>query len=116
MSDSRADPKHFFSTTMDDFIRFLHEKTTGRECPACGNSAWTVLGPAEGEYSYRLVTLLKDDPRRTLRLSTFALVCDNCGYLRQHMARVVRKWVEENPEAQQELDLDIDDEAEDFEQ
>lgn len=37
------------------------------------------------------------DGENPMSLSTFAIHCDNCGYLRQHLSKVVKKWVTANP-------------------
>ncbi len=87
---------------MDDFVRFLEVKTGGYNCPACGNSQWTVLGKAGHPEAYRVVSALRDGQAPN-SMSSFALFCNDCGFVRQHMARVVRKWVTENPEPQQDL-------------
>jgi hypothetical protein len=40
-----------------------------------------------------------------MTISTFAIFCDSCGYIRQHLARTVQKWAEENP-IEPELDFE----------
>jgi len=94
-----------FATGITDFVRFLEAKSPESDCPVCGGSTWTVVCPFDDDAdTYRLVTSLKDG-NRPMSLSTFALYCDECGYVRQHISKVVKKWVDENPI---ELELDFD--------
>ncbi|WPN50920.1 hypothetical protein QMK52_18685 [Pseudomonas sp. P9_2] len=108
MSDeqnSQKQKRSMLATTADDFVRFLEEKSPESNCPVCEGETWTVISPSFANAdSYRLVTSLKDG-NRPQNLSTFALFCDNCGYLRQHLSRVVKKWVDENP-VEPELDFE----------
>ncbi|MCF1487552.1 hypothetical protein LZ838_09275 [Pseudomonas sp. AA27] len=107
MSEERK--VHRFTTTMDDFIRFLEAKTGESRCPVCNFQRWVVLGAPSTETSYRMVTTLRDGAKPTF-LSSFSVYCSNCGFIRQHIARVVKEWVDENPPPEQlELeDLDED--------
>jgi len=93
------------AVTSDDFVRFLVEKNPESNCPVCDGDAWTVVCPF-GDHldTYRLVVPMRDGPN-PMTISTFAIFCDNCGYLRQHLARVVHQWVEANP-VEQELDFE----------
>lgn len=110
MSEENAQP-HKFSVSMDDFIRFLVSKTNDSVCPACGTGHWTVIGSATNDMAFRMVTQLRDGPSST-QINTFALSCNECGFVRQHLARKVREWVDSNPHQEQlELeDLDEPDE------
>lgn len=88
-----------------DFVRFLEDKTLDSSCPACKLDEWTIICPYDDEAdAYRLITPLRDGKKPT-QISTFAIFCDNCGYVRQHMSRVVRSWANENP-VEPELDFD----------
>ena len=116
MSDEKTPqtaPKSKFSISSQDFVRFLEAKTLGSICPACEEDKWTIVCPADPEGlsdSYRLLTPLKDG-ERAMNMSTFAIFCDNCGFVRQHLSRSVRKWVDENP-VNPELDLEPSDDSE----
>ncbi|MNJ39982.1 hypothetical protein D3C77_348660 [compost metagenome] len=110
-SDTEKAPRSRLAVPADEFVRFLEEKTQGLKCPSCAADDWTVVCPTD-DYAdtYRLVTTLRDGSR-PMNLSTFAIYCDNCGFVRQHLSRVVRAWVEQNPAApeldfQPPLDLD----------
>lgn len=94
-----------------DFVRFLNEKTPDSDCPVCGCDQWTVICPGPEGDAYRIVAPLRDGDR-SLSLSTFALHCENCGYLRHHVSKIVKKWIDENPE-EPELDFDTANENED---
>ena len=105
MSDEQKQKRSVLATAADDFVRFLEAKSPESDCPVCEGDAWTVICPAFANAdSYRLVTSLKDGSRPQ-SISTFAIYCDNCGYLRQHLSRVVKKWADENP-AEPELDFE----------
>lgn len=112
MSKTVSNNPKSFAVTMAEFVRFLQAKTDDAVCAACGSQWWTVVGSTETGATYRLSTPLRDGPKAT-QLSTFAIYCNECGLVRHHLSRVVRKWVDANPapeEAEQEeLDLDEDD-------
>lgn len=99
MSDEHTKTKHRFSVDVDDFVRFLEAKTLDRKCPACGTAHWTVIGPAEGA-TYRVTAPLRDSETKH-QLSMFAIHCVECGFVRQHYARVVKDWVKDNPRPEQ---------------
>lgn len=107
-SDSQKPKRSRLAVPADDFVRYLEAKTQGQTCPACGHDDWTLVCPSDEEAdAYRLVTVLKDGDR-PMNISTFAIYCDHCGFLRQHLARKVRDWALQNP-IEQELDLGIPD-------
>lgn len=96
--------KHMFTVTSDDFIRFLEAKTPESDCPACGFDEWTVICPSgEDTNTYRLVTSMKDG-LKPMHINTFAIHCKECGYVRHHLSRFVKAWVEDNP-MEPELDF-----------
>lgn len=103
---------HRYSVTTDDFIRFLEEKSYESTCPACQSAAWTIIGSSANNMAYRLVTPLRDGPSPN-QMNCFAIHCNECGFIRQHLAKVVKRWVDENPEPEQlELDEMADDDFE----
>ncbi|WP_321837918.1 hypothetical protein [Pseudomonas kulmbachensis] len=108
MSDDqiqKSPKRSLFATKVSDFVRFLVAKTPETDCPVCNGSTWTVVCPFDDDAdTYRLSTPLKDG-NRPMAVSTFALYCDSCGYLRQHSSKVVSKWVADNP-IEMELDFD----------
>ncbi|WP_095083361.1 hypothetical protein [Pseudomonas sp. Irchel s3h17] len=107
MSDelsSQKQKRSSLATAADDFVRFLEAKSPESDCPVCDGDSWTVICPTyDHADTYRLVTSLKDGSRPQ-SVSTFAIFCDNCGYFRQHLTRVVKKWTDENP-VEPELDF-----------
>lgn len=107
MSEETPQKMHRFATKSSDFVRYLEHKTTKNDCPACGNGTWTVVCSDNG-YTYRVTSVIKDGERPTM-FSTFVLYCNECGFVRHHLARKVSNWVSENPE-QPELDLEFGDE------
>ncbi|GLO27609.1 hypothetical protein PPUJ21368_54400 [Pseudomonas putida] len=100
--------RHVFSVTAEDFAEFLQEKTPESICPACGHDDWTVICPPQSESgnAFRMRITLTDGPRPA-SMSVLGIYCDHCGYIRSHMARVVRTWVDDR-----QLDLDLDDDLE----
>lgn len=103
MSALKSDRERF-SVQMDDFIRFLEEKTASTTCAACGQNEWTLFGRADTDVAFRAITPLLDGPEEE-STSSFVLFCNNCGFIRHHMAKIVRDWVDSNP-APEQLDLD----------
>lgn len=96
--------RHKFSVHMDDFVRFLIAKTDDSNCAGCGSASWTIIGSDETEMAYRLTTALRDGVRPTY-LNCFGIYCNECGFVRQHLARKVREWVDNNP-TQEQLEFD----------
>jgi len=89
--------KELHRTSSDDFVRFLKNKLPDSDpCPACGEDDWSVVCPRDDEDMYRLGLVVRNAPK-PFYLSTFAYYCDNCGYLRQHVSKLVYDWVKENP-------------------
>jgi len=78
--------------TSEEIINILKEQKATKPCPACGQDAFTLIG---GDFTQEFMasgaTLdsafpsagLALQPGRRL-LNYIVLVCDNCGYLRQH--------------------------------
>lgn len=78
--------------TSDEIIHILKEKKATKPCPACGQDAFTLV---DGDFTQEFMHGEQPavDPfggmlgltvpgRRSL--TYIVLVCDNCGYLRQH--------------------------------
>jgi len=63
--------------TSDEIIQRLKDKKAILECPACAHDGFTLL---EGDFTQEFIT-----PGASHRsLNYIVLVCDNCGYIRQH--------------------------------
>lgn len=88
--------KHQFAVRTSDFVRFLEEKTLDQPCPACGACQWTLIGPKDDGITFMLRTALRGASSPT-QVTTVAVYCNECGFLRQHLAKVVRNWVDANP-------------------
>ncbi len=63
--------------TPEEIIQILKEKKAILPCPACGQDAFTLLG---GDFTQESIS---SRGGRGL-LNYIVLVCDNCGYIRQH--------------------------------
>lgn len=100
MSDSPKPLKPrmtMLSVSPDDFVRFITAKGTKTdECPICGHTEWSVLCSPDDEPVFRVGMPVRNREEE-FYLSAFGYYCESCGYLRQHMAAVVHKWVQENP-------------------
>ncbi|WP_137984444.1 hypothetical protein [Pseudomonas viridiflava] len=99
------------SVKSEDFVRFLISKGAEKDedCPVCHMESWTILCPDDDGPTLRIGLPVRNRPK-TFYLSTFAYFCDNCGYIRMHMAATVHEWVSENPapsDDQAELDMDM---------
>ncbi|KAB0502795.1 hypothetical protein [Pseudomonas lini] len=112
MSEDEIQNTRQFAVSAHDFVRFLEAKTLDSPCPACSFQGWTVIGSSKNGSTYRLATPLRDGPKPS-QVSTFAIYCNECGFVRHHLSRKVREWIDENPEPEQ-LDLEEVSEA-DFE-
>ncbi|WP_338523337.1 hypothetical protein NUH87_26645 [Pseudomonas batumici] len=90
----------------DDFIRFLAEKAGDHDpCWVCKADDWVIMCANDGP-TYRF-GIPSRNVEKTFYASVFMYYCQNCGFLRQHISKVVNSWVEENP-ANLELDLGDD--------
>lgn len=99
--------EHPYAVKTPDFVRFLEAQTEDKPCPACGSIKWIIIGPGDGGTTYLLRTSLRGGSK-TSQVTTMALHCEDCGFLRQHVAKVVRDWVNCNPD-QSEKDVDQED-------
>ena len=74
--------------TSDEIIQILKEKKATKPCPACGHDGFILLnGDFKQEFipwgkSPGLPVALAPSGRRSFYY--IVLVCDNCGYIRQH--------------------------------
>ena len=76
----------------EEIIQILKDKKATKPCPACGQDSFTLL---DGDLTQEFMASgalsgsafpsagLALQPGRRL-LNYIVLVCDNCGYLRQH--------------------------------
>lgn len=113
MSQEEAgEQRHKFSVTADEFVRFLESKTPESACPACQSKEWTVVGSSTNGMAYRFVTNLRDGPSAS-HISTFAIYCNECGYIRHHWSRKVKDWLTANsPQLDIEFEEGVNDGAE----
>ena len=71
-------------------IKRLQDKGATLPCPACGHDGFTLLDGDftqefrawGGKHSGAIEPIIKPSSRRSL--TYIVLVCDNCGYIRQH--------------------------------
>lgn len=100
MSDAPIPPPKrmtMLSVSPDDFVRFITSKADKDDiCPICGKDQWAVLCSPDEQPVFRLGIPVRNRPEQYY-LSMFGYHCENCGYLRQHMAWVVYEWVKANP-------------------
>lgn len=75
--------------TSDEIIQKLKDKKAILECPACGYDGFTLL---EGDFTQefiawggKLPAAIAPPGRRSFNY--IVLVCDNCGYIRQHAVK-----------------------------
>ena len=106
MSDNQeSSPKRMtmLAVSPDDFVRFITAKAAKEDtCPICNTDQWSVLCTPDDEPVFRLGTPVRNREEQ-FYLSTFGYFCENCGYVRQHMAWIVHQWVKENPAPGQEI-------------
>lgn len=98
--DAKPLPKRMtmLKITAKDFARFLDAKLGGADrCQVCGTDVWTIFCPGPDDI-FRLGMNVRNQEKQFF-VSTFAYHCDNCGYVRNHHAATVHKWVIENPES-----------------
>lgn len=72
--------------TSEEVIKILKDKNATLPCPACGQDAFTLL---DGDFTqeflpWRSPSFASLGLRGQRSFHYIVLVCDNCGYLRQH--------------------------------
>jgi ribosomal protein L37E len=72
--------------TSEEIINILKDKKATLPCPACGQDAFTLL---DGDFTqeflpWRSPSFAPLGLRGQRSFHYIVLVCDNCGYLRQH--------------------------------
>lgn len=86
--------------TMAQLMEFMKDRHVVEECPQCGQNNWSRMpftpttGSIDNASGVGLSTLTDTssmDPAGTY-LPMLALLCLNCGYLRQFVWAVVEEW------------------------
>jgi predicted nucleic-acid-binding Zn-ribbon protein len=71
--------------TSEVIIKKLKDKNATLPCPACGNEDFTLL---DGDFRQEFIVWDKLPagivPPTHRSMNYIVLVCDNCGYIRQH--------------------------------
>ena len=76
----------------EKIIKILRDKNATLPCPACGHDGFTLL---DGDFTQEFIAwgklpgklpeaLAPTAPHSRRSLNYIVLVCDNCGYIRQH--------------------------------
>lgn len=106
MSDTNKSPENrmaMLAVSPDDFVRFINAKAEKDDiCPVCSTDSWALLCSPDGEPVFRLGTPVRNREEQ-FYLSSFGYFCENCGFLRQHMAAIVHDWVQKNPDPSVEI-------------
>lgn len=78
----------------DDLVRFITSKNHDLKCYVCTHGQWTVML----EEDLITLSLIENKSARSeVTFPAYCVVCDNCGNMHFHMARVVDNWLAENP-------------------
>lgn len=93
-----------FAVDSADFARFLTAKGADLDehCSVCHGEDWTILCPDDDGPTLRFGMPVRNRPEM-FYLSTFGYFCNNCGYIRTHLASTVHEWVEKNPRVDSDL-------------
>ncbi len=81
------------SDKIDEIIKALKAKKATESCPACGHPTFTLV---DGYFRQDYITIEGQHPLGLLGLPNrrflhyIVLVCDNCGYLRQHATQPLK--------------------------
>jgi len=82
---SCAKPDAAQDQLVQTIARFLAEKGVKTECPFCGHPTWSLLDKPD----FR--TALLSNAARSYGLYT--LTCNNCGFVRSHLAHTIETYV-----------------------
>lgn len=93
----------YLRASISELARFFSEKTKV-QCPACDSESWHIFFADSDETSHVYTTKIKSVPGMP-SFPMYATCCVECGFMRFHNAKIVRAWLNENPEEQGELDL-----------
>ncbi|MCX5890709.1 MAG: hypothetical protein NTY36_14875 [Deltaproteobacteria bacterium] len=73
--------------TSEEIIQILKDKKATLPCPACGQDAFTLV---DGDFTQESIgwgTTLLTGALSRRSINYIVLVCDNCGYIRQHAVK-----------------------------
>ncbi|MGG4604329.1 hypothetical protein ACLPHM_05995 [Paenalcaligenes sp. Me131] len=82
--------------SLEDIIEFFNAKLKNHNCPACLENSWTDVRAADSIHG--LIAQPLNGPV-TVPAPMYPLVsvsCNNCGFIRSHMAAFVLSWKESN--------------------
>lgn len=96
----------------EGIARRLNEVGAKDNCPSCGKSAWDAFG-INGEWLVSLDVFIRKDTNEedhtaNRHIPAVGLVCQNCGFLRLHGARLFVKSDDDNPGGDDEFDEGAD--------
>lgn len=79
----------------EDVADFLNSVGVLAECPSCRAAAWSigidgVMLLAKPEVFHEAL------PGNPKHYETVVVVCDNCGYVRNHLKDVILEWKQKN--------------------
>lgn len=81
----------------DDFVRYIAAKTPlAIRCEVCQTSKWTVLHDPETELAGYTI---KRPSESAQIVPVCALICNNCGNIKNFLQQWVTEWLAKNPAA-----------------
>lgn len=85
--------------TADQIADFFADKSIPAECPSCGDNNWNTCAQIEDDVPVLIAlsdTLgLRFGPRA---IPLFALICNNCGFVRTYARQVIYSWLKAKEE------------------
>lgn len=90
MTDHGGSDETWAEMRQSDITEALEQADAKSDCPSCGANSWSLIG-GEGQNAVRipLFTAGRRYEAGGPHIPAFALVCEQCGFLRLHSAKVL---------------------------
>jgi hypothetical protein len=85
--------------TPDDIQAYLNEIKLPLECTFCRHSDWAAVTHHENGQPGILLLPMRGFPLPPAAILTYALICQNCGYIAQFSVVPVEEWKAKKGEA-----------------
>lgn len=98
MATSTA-PEDFSDLTREDLARFMFAVGCKTGCPCCSTSRWSTSDPQTHGFSVALNSSKDGEVNASKGIACYIMVCENCGFVRNHAAQTVAAWKRSNDKA-----------------
>ncbi len=79
----------------EDVSAFLNAVGVIAECPSCRKNSWAI-GLDKVMLLAKPELIYEEFPGDPKHYETVVVICDNCGYVRNHLKDVILEWKQKN--------------------